>query len=130
MRRRAVEEQGTAARLLKEILERAGFHVLIFRGKSLDDETPTSIAYHLKRKRPLVVMVSPSGRRDHYMVVSGRDAVNDMIVFEDPGKGHVMCRGRAFRKMWERSDCLVLLAVPAAGGARGGRRDTGAKGDP
>lgn len=130
VRRRAVEEQGTTARLLKEVLERAGFRVLIFRGESLDDETPTAVAYHLRKKRPLVVMVSPDGRRDHYMVVSGRDAANDMIVFEDPGRGRVMCHGPAFRKMWERSDCLVLLAVPAEGGTRGGRADTGAKGAP
>ena len=59
-------------------------------------------------------MVSPRGPRDHYMVVSGRDEANDTIVFEDPGRGRVTCSGRVFRKVWERSDFLVLLAVPGA----------------
>jgi ABC-type bacteriocin/lantibiotic exporter with double-glycine peptidase domain len=112
IRRRAVSEQGTPAKLLKAVLERSGFRVIIFKGESLDGDTPTSITYHLRKKRPLVVMVSARGRRDHYMVVSGRDVANDMIIFEDPGKGHVMCRGWVFRRMWAQSDFLVLLAVP------------------
>jgi ABC-type bacteriocin/lantibiotic exporter with double-glycine peptidase domain len=112
VRRRAAQEQGTPAKLLKAVLERSGFRVVIFRGESLDGDTPTSIANHLRKKRPLVVMVSARGRRDHYMVVSGRDAANDMVVFEDPGKGRVMCRGWFFRRVWAKSDFLVLLAVP------------------
>jgi ABC-type bacteriocin/lantibiotic exporter with double-glycine peptidase domain len=125
VRRRAAEEGGTPARLLKEVLVRSGFRVVIFRGESLDGETPTSIAYHLRKKRPLVVMVSPRGRRDHYMVVSGRDAANDMVIFEDPGEGRVMCRGWVFRRVWARSDFLVLLAVPGARSPAGGATRSG-----
>ncbi len=122
VRRRAASEGGTSAGLLEEVLERNGFRVVIFRGESLDGESPTSISYHLNRKRPLVVMVSPRGSRDHYMVVSGLDVENDLVVFEDPGRGHVMCRGRVFRRIWARSDFLVLLAVPAGAGTGGGGR--------
>jgi len=112
VRRRAVEEGGTSAGLLKSVLERSGFRVFIFKGESLDGDAPTSISYHLRKKRPLVVMVSARGRRHHYMVVSGRDAAGDMVVFEDPGRGRVMCRGWVFRRMWARSDFFVMLAVP------------------
>ena len=111
--RLAASEERVSGRLLREVLERSGFRVYIFPGTLLDEEGPRSIAYSLRNGWPLVVMVSPRGRRDHYMVVSGLSVPRDLIFFEDPDKGKVACRGRAFRKMWGRSNFFTLLAVPA-----------------
>lgn len=108
----AASEERVSGRLLQEVLERNGFRVCVFAGALLDEDSPLSIAYHLKKGLPPVVMVSPRGRRDHYMVVSGLNAAKDLVFFEDPDKGKVACRGRAFRKMWERSNFFTLLAVP------------------
>lgn len=119
LRLTAASEKGVSGQLLREVLERNGYRVYIFRGELLDEENPKGIAYHLKRGRPLLVMVSPRGSRDHYMVVSGLSAEKDLVVFEDPDRGKVMCRGGAFRKMWERSNFFTLLAVPVKMGSHG-----------
>ena len=112
VRRAAGSKEGVSGRLMEDILERNGFRVYIFSGTLLDEQSPRDIAYNLKQGWPLVVMVSPRGKRDHYMVVSGLSVQEDLIFFEDPDKGKVACSGRAFRKMWERGNFFTLLAVP------------------
>ncbi len=113
----AESEEGVSGRFLKEVLERNGFRVYVFPGELFDKESARGVAYHLDRGRPLVVMLSPKGSRHHYMVVSGLNASKDFVVCEDPDKGKVICRGRAFRKMWKRSNFFTLLAVPAKMGS-------------
>lgn len=112
VRRSAGTKEGVSGRMMEEVLERNGFRVYIFAGTLLDEESPRGIAYNLKQGWPLVVMVSPRGKRDHYMVVSGLSVQKDQVFFEDPDKGKVACSGPAFRKMWERGNFFTLLAVP------------------
>ncbi len=112
LRLAAASDEKVSGRLLAEVLEANGFHARVFAGDLLDTDTPAGIAYHLDRGRPLVVMVSPKGDLCHFMVVSGLNVSKDLVYFEDPDKGKVACRGRAFRKMWERAGSFTLLAVP------------------
>jgi ABC-type bacteriocin/lantibiotic exporter with double-glycine peptidase domain len=120
IRAEAGSEDGVSGRFIKDVLERNGFRVYIFPGKLLDGEGPMGIRYHLDRGRPIVVMLSAGGSRHHYMVVSGLDVERDLVVGVDPGKGKVVCSGRAFRRMWERANHFTLLAVPVKTGPREG----------
>jgi ABC-type bacteriocin/lantibiotic exporter with double-glycine peptidase domain len=112
VRRSAGTKEGVSGRLMEEVLERNGFRVYIFPGTLLDEKSHRGIAYNLKQGWPPVVMVSPRGKRTHYMVVSGLSVEKDQVFFEDPDKGKVACSGRAFRKMWERGNFFTLVAVP------------------
>jgi ABC-type bacteriocin/lantibiotic exporter with double-glycine peptidase domain len=120
VRAEASSEDGVSGRFIKDVLERNGFRVYIFAGKLLDGKGPRGILYHLDRGRPLVVMLSADRSRHHYMVVSGLDTERDLVVGVDPGKGRVICRGGAFRRMWERSNSFTLVAVPVKTNPRDG----------
>lgn len=113
-------KKGVSGRLLEQVLERNGFHVRIFAGELLDEEGPRGVAYHLKKGRPVLVMVSPDGKNYHYTVVSGLSVERDLVVLEDPDRGKVVCRGRVFRKIWERGNRFTLLAVPVDVGVGAG----------
>ena len=63
LRTEADSAKGVSGRVLKEALERNGLRVYIFAGELLDEESPGGIAYHLKKGRPVVVMLSRRGRR-------------------------------------------------------------------
>ena len=71
---------------LKQVLEKAGYRVAVFPG-TLDEE-PTGLYRHLKRNRPLIVLLSSSENQvGHYCLVTGFDPKNEWIVLVDPTKG-------------------------------------------
>jgi ABC-type bacteriocin/lantibiotic exporter with double-glycine peptidase domain len=112
VRREAEGGAGVSGATLRRALERSGFRVFIFPGEILDEQSPRGIAYHLRRGRPLVVMVSARRRRFHYTVVSGLDAERGHVILEDPQKGRASLGLRSFRELWERANRFTLLAVP------------------
>jgi ABC-type bacteriocin/lantibiotic exporter with double-glycine peptidase domain len=112
VRRLATAEEGASGGLLAEVLKANGFDAAVFRGELLDEETPRGIAYHLRRGRPVVVMVSLRGKRSHYMVVTGHDPAAGRVFLADPAGGSLSCSSGAFVEMWERCGRFALLAVP------------------
>ncbi len=103
---------GASARRVREVFERNGYAAFVFKGELLADSSARGVLHHLKRGRPVIVAISKNGKRHHYVVVSGYDPTKELVVIEDPRKGHVMCPVRVFEKMWGRSGFLTLLAVP------------------
>jgi ABC-type bacteriocin/lantibiotic exporter with double-glycine peptidase domain len=109
---------GVTGRALQGLLERNGFRAQVFAGELFDGTSPRGVLYHLRRGRPLVAMLSVDGPRRHYVVVSGLDTLNGIVVIVDPAKGVVACRAHAFLDLWEQGNRFALLAVPADLGSR------------
>ena len=111
----AREESGLSGGELRAALENAGFEVFLFQGTL--DRSPTGLLTQVDRGRPVLVMISPEGRRYHYSLVVGYDPESNDVVFFDPRQGLALLPMSAFERVWENARRFTLLAVPAAGGA-------------
>ena len=101
-------EHGISADKMREYLLQHHFQAFALSGSWTDLEN------HLRKGRPLIVALKPSGQSElHYVVVDGIDTSRDTVTINDPAERKLMTRERAeFEKEWSATHNWMLLAVP------------------
>ncbi len=121
--READEKAGLTGDDLGAALDALGLEAFLFEGAL--DRSPIGLYRHLDAGRPLLVMLSPDARRNHYALVLGYDEPHDTLVVFDPRMGEVVVPRASFARDWERCGRFTLLVAgpraaegaPAASGA-------------
>jgi len=72
------------------------------------------LRHHLEKGRPLLVALKPGSRAPlHYVVVTGLDEENGIILQNDPAQRKLLKQNRAeFELDWKRANSWMLLALP------------------
>ncbi|MGC8549781.1 MAG: C39 family peptidase [Acidobacteriaceae bacterium] len=93
---------------LETYLKSHGYLTFAIKGswRQLDQE--------LRKGRPLVVALRPSGQRDlHYVVIDGIDNEHELIMMNDPEVRKLLPESRKqFEKEWSATHEWMLLALP------------------
>ena len=99
--------RGIYASDLEQYLKQHGFRTFAIRGEWAD------LRDHLERGRPLIVALN-SGHGDlHYVVVTGLDSEQEVVVKHDPAVRKLLQQHRAdFEREWEVTGNWTLLALP------------------
>ncbi len=96
---------GIPAVSLRQYMEAQGFRVFVFKGAWQD------LQEHLSKGRPLIVCLK--GRSSHYVVVSGIDPGQGIVLVNDPARRKLLEVRRAnFERGWEGAGDWTLLALP------------------
>jgi ABC-type bacteriocin/lantibiotic exporter with double-glycine peptidase domain len=98
---------GIYASDLEQYLRQHGFRTFAIRGEWAD------LQHHLENGRPLIVALK-SGRDDlHYVVVTGLDWQQEIVLKHDPAGRKLLKQHRSdFEREWKRAGNWTLLAVP------------------
>ncbi len=98
---------GIYASGMERYLRRHGFETFTIRGTWQD------LRHHLEKGRPLIVALQV-GRGDlHYVVVTGLDEREDLILEHDPSdRGFVKLHRADFEREWNATGDWTLLALP------------------
>jgi len=101
---------GIYASDLEGYFQQSGFRTFAFRGEWND------LKDHLEKGRPLMVALKPGrGAQLHYVVVTGVDWDQNLVLTNDPAERKLLKRERAvFEKEWKAAGNWTLLAVPQA----------------
>ncbi len=102
------DAHGIYASALERYFSEHGYRAFAFRGQWSDLET------NLAKGRPLLVALQ-SGRRDplHYVVITGVDAPQAIVLMNDPAQRKLLKQDRSdFEKQWQAAGNWTLLAVP------------------
>ena len=69
---------------------------------------------HLQKGRPLIVMLKPDHQAPlHYVVVTGLEPAQDLVLLHDPAERKLLKLHRAtFEKSWNAAGNWTLLALP------------------
>jgi len=104
---------GIHASEMERYLRQRGFRTFAFEGTSAD------LHQHLAQGRPLIVALKPgAGAPLHYVVVTGIDLENKLILLNDPAERKLLKQEVAgFEKEWKGTSHWTLLAVPQSEGA-------------
>jgi ABC-type bacteriocin/lantibiotic exporter with double-glycine peptidase domain len=105
----SARDKGIRASDLERYFKQHGFRTFAFAGKWDDFKD------HLAKGRPLIVALKPSpGEKSlHYVVVTGVDWAQNVVMVNDPAQKKLMKEDRAsFEKQWAAVDRWTLLAVP------------------
>lgn len=99
--------RGIYASDLERYLQQHGFRTFAVRGEWSD------LRDHLEKGRPLIVALK-SGRNDlHYVVLTGLDWQEDVVLKHDPAERKLLKQHRSdFQREWTAAGNWVLLAVP------------------
>ena len=98
---------GIYASDLESYFQQHGFRTFAFHGEWKD------LKDHLEKGRPVIVALKP-GRGDlHYVVVTGIDWQQNVVMTNDPAERKLLKRDRAtFEKEWKGAQNWTLLALP------------------
>jgi uncharacterized protein YvpB len=75
------------------------------------------LKHHLEKGRPLIVALKPAGggKSLHYVVVTGLDPEQELILVNDPARRKLLKQDRSdFEQEWTAAGKWTLLAVPLA----------------
>ena len=99
--------RGIYAPDLERYLRQHGFRTFAIRGEWAD------LRHHLENGRPLIVALR-TGRSDlHYVVLTGLNWDENMVLKNDPaGRKSLKQRGTDFEREWTAAGNWTLLAVP------------------
>jgi predicted double-glycine peptidase len=100
---------GIYARDIARYFEAHGYRAYAFQGEWVDLEQ------HVSKGRPLIVSLELNTRGVplHYVVVAGVDAVQDIVLLNDPAQRKSMSMSRAeFEASWRVTQNWTLLALP------------------
>jgi ABC-type bacteriocin/lantibiotic exporter with double-glycine peptidase domain len=98
--------RGIYASDLERYLQQHGFRTFALRGEWTDLE------HHLEKGRPLIVALR-SGSDLHYVVVTGLDRQQNIVMKHDPAERELLRQRRSeFEREWKAADNWTLLAVP------------------
>jgi ABC-type bacteriocin/lantibiotic exporter with double-glycine peptidase domain len=103
------EAHGIYASSMLQYLQQHGYQAFSVAG------TWNDLEQHLRKGRPLIVALQPSGNEQilHYVVVAGIDSANNLVMFNDPaGRKLSKLDRRSFEKEWKATGNWTLLAVP------------------
>lgn len=101
--------EGIYASDMEKYFKDKEFQTFAFRG---DWEI---LQQHLKKGRPLIAALKPSGSDSslHYVVVVGADPDKDLLYLNDPARRKLLKHDRSdFQKQWKATGNWTLLAVP------------------
>jgi ABC-type bacteriocin/lantibiotic exporter with double-glycine peptidase domain len=98
---------GIYASDMQRYFQQHGFRTFAIQGEWSDLER------NLENGRPLIVAVR-SGRDDlHYVVVTGIDTQQEIVLKHDPARRRLLKQSRSdFEREWKAADNWTLLAVP------------------
>jgi ABC-type bacteriocin/lantibiotic exporter with double-glycine peptidase domain len=107
------DAHGIYASEMQRYFQLRAFRTFIFEGTLAD------LQQHLAKGRPLIVALRPgSGASLHYVVVTGIDLENNLILLNDPAERKLLKQEIAgFEKEWQATGHWTLLAVPQTEGA-------------
>lgn len=110
------EGRGIYAADLERYLREQGFQTFAFQGAWED------LREQLEKGRPLIVALG-TGRDDlHYVVVTGLDWRQNVVLKNDPAERKLLKQSRAsFEKEWTAAANWMLLAVPQQDGPASSR---------
>ena len=103
---------GIYASAMERYFQQHGFRTFSFRGEWKD------LQQHLQKGRPLIVALKPSGSDPslHYVVVTGMDWEQELVLLNDPAQRKLLKQERsAFEKQWSATGKWTLLALPSPG---------------
>ena len=87
-----------------------GFHTFTFKGE------PSDLKDHLQKGRPLMVALKPGKAPLHYVVVTGLDLDNHVVIVNDPAQRKLLKLDQAsFEQEWSAAGKWTLLALPESG---------------
>ena len=93
----------------KNIFEDSGFWAAVFAGHLMNPQT--GLFNEIDRGRPLIVMLKKR-LESHYVLVSGYDPKNKLLILNDPAQGFVALSIKRFKADWEGSGKFSLLGIP------------------
>ena len=103
----STESKGVPGSQMKAYLASIGYQVFVFNGQWED------IKSHISKGRPLIVGLGNRGALDHYLVVTGWNDPENVVLVNDPARRKLLKLDRKdFQKAWERTSCWTLLALP------------------
>ncbi len=103
---------GIYASDVEAYFQQHGFRTFALRGESAD------LKQHLEQGRPLMVALKPSSGNVslHYVVVTGLDWENHLVMVNDPGRKKLLKVDQAgFEQQWNAAGNWTLLALPESG---------------
>jgi predicted double-glycine peptidase len=101
---------GIYASDMERYFREKGFRTFTIRGEWKD------LKKHLDKGRPLIVALKPAaGAPLHYVVVTGVDPEQAIVIVNDPAQRKLLKQDRpSFDREWGAADRWTLLAVPQA----------------
>jgi ABC-type bacteriocin/lantibiotic exporter with double-glycine peptidase domain len=103
------QARGILASDLQRYLQQHGFRTFAVRGEWAD------LQHHLKAGRPLIVALKTGHGALHYVVVTGLDSQQAIIMTHDPARRKLLKQYRSeFEKEWKAAGNWTLLALPSA----------------
>ena len=104
---RSSESKGVFGSQMKAYLASLRYQVFVFKGQWED------VKNHISKGRPLVVGLGNRGALDHYVVVTGWNDPENVVLVNDPAQRKLLKLDRKnFQKSWEQTACWTLLALP------------------
>ena len=99
---------GIYATEMEHYFQQSGFRTFTIRGEWGD------LQRHLQKGRPLIVALKPGAGGDlHYVVVTGLDSSQGLVLINDPAQRKLLKQDRAsFEREWSATGKWTLLAVP------------------
>jgi predicted double-glycine peptidase len=107
----SAQANGVYASDVERYFQQHAFRTFVFRGEWAD------LKQHLEKGRPLMVALKPASRNVplHYVVVSGLDWVQELVLVNDPAQRKLLKQDRSsFEREWSAAGKWTLLAVPQA----------------
>lgn len=87
-----------------------GFRTFSFKGETAD------LRDHLQKGRPLMVALKPGKAPLHYVVVTGLDKNDSVVIVNDPAQRKLLKLDQAsFEQEWNAAGKWTLLALPESG---------------
>ena len=101
------QAHGIYASDLESYLRQHGFRTFAIHGR-WDD-----LQHHLEKGRPLIVALNSAGGDRHFVVVTGLDPQQEILLTNDPARRKLLKQHRRdFAKEWKLAGNWMLLAVP------------------
>jgi ABC-type bacteriocin/lantibiotic exporter with double-glycine peptidase domain len=99
---------GIYASEMEHYFQQSGFRTFTIRGEWKD------LQEHLQKGRPLIVALKPGSGGDlHYVVVTGLDSSQGLVLMNDPAQRKLLKQDRAsFEREWSATGKWTLLALP------------------
>jgi ABC-type bacteriocin/lantibiotic exporter with double-glycine peptidase domain len=104
----SAKAHGIYASDMERYFREKGFRTFTIRGEWED------LKQHLDKGRPLIVALKPAGGAPlHYVVVTGVDPEQAIVMVNDPAQRKLLKQDRpSFDREWSAADRWTLLAVP------------------
>jgi predicted double-glycine peptidase len=104
----SAKARGIYASDMERYFKEKGFRTFTIRGEWED------LRQHLDKGRPLIVALKPAGGAPlHYVVVTGLDQAQAIVMLNDPAQRKLLKQDRpAFEREWSAAGKWTLLALP------------------